>query len=260
MSGPHLSVLWEAADDLLRVAKSADRAGRGYLAESLTKSNRTFHPMADPLSVNFGAHRWLSSEREESYSDWFAWILEQIGDVGRILNLLGAKNEALVRECASERPAIDREFPMPDGRLDLAIKSGGRTLAIVEIKTKPFDIVAVRGQLERYALWIQTERQPLQPVHCCFVAADLREFECPVAFEPLEWRELTLRMREQACEWIRASKEEPRNGSDLVRAAMTLAFCGAVEQNLLGLSGTPVMFRTQASAEYLKEWSAKSER
>jgi hypothetical protein len=38
---------------------------------------------------------------------------------------------------------------------------------------------------------------------------------------------------------------------------MTLAFCGAVEQNLLRLSGKPERFRAQASSEYVKEWSAK---
>jgi hypothetical protein len=51
---------------------------------------------------------------------------------------------------------------------------------------------------------------------------------------------------------------QPRNGSDLIRAAMTLAFCGAVEQNLLRLSGKPAMFRTQLSADYLKDWSEKT--
>jgi hypothetical protein len=246
---------WQAADELLRVARAADRSARDGLAKSLAISNRSFDPLADPLAIHFRGHRWLSSEREEAYSDWFGWILEQIDAAGRVLKMLGVRDRNLLRECASEKPIINREIKIPDGRPDLIVEFGKRLLVIVEIKTKSFDGVAVLDQLKRYTRWIQNRPQR---TFCYFAAVEFGEFDCPAGFEPLPWRELTLRMREQAWEWVRASKKQPRNGSDLIRAAMTLAFCGAVEQNLLGLSGKPVMFRTRPSAEYLEEWSAKT--
>jgi hypothetical protein len=122
---------WQAADDLLRIAKQADRSAGGALAESLDLSNRTFDPLADPLATEFGAHRWLSSEREEAYSDWFGWIPEQIGDARQILRLLGVRDRKLLRACASEEPLINRELKIPDGRPDLVVEFGKRLLVIV---------------------------------------------------------------------------------------------------------------------------------
>lgn len=255
---PLPSASWQAADDLTRMARQADGSASGALAELLDLSNRAFDPLADPLATEFGTHRWLSSEREEAYSDWFGWILEQIGDAGRILRLLGVRDGKLLQACASEKPVINREFKIPDGRPDLVVEFGKRLLVIVEIKTKSFDRVAVRDQLTRFARWVPDPRNPLQQTLRYFAAVEFGEFDCPSTFEPLPWRELTLRMREQAREWIRASKNRPPDRNDLIRAAMTLAFCGAVEQNLLGLSGKPVIFRTRSSAEYLEEWSART--
>jgi hypothetical protein len=185
-------------DDLIRVAKQADSSSRGALAESLDLSNRTLDPLADPLATEFGAHRWLSSEREEAYSDWFGWILEQIGDAGLVLRLLGVRDRELLRVCGSEKPFINREFKIPDGRPDLVVEFGKRLLVIVEIKTKSFDLVAVRDQLARYARWIPDPRNPPQRTLRYFAAVEFGEFDSLSTFEPLPWRELTLRMREQA--------------------------------------------------------------
>jgi hypothetical protein len=149
------------------------------LAEALDLSNRIFDPLADPLATEFGAHRWLSSEREEAYSDWFGWILEQIGDSGRVLRLLGVQDEKFLQACASEKPLINREFKIPDGRPDLVVEFGKRLLVIVEIKTKSFDPVAVRDQLTRYARWIPDPRNPPQRILRYFAAVDPGEFDYP---------------------------------------------------------------------------------
>jgi len=247
---------WQAADELVSVARAADDSARSGLAALLSRSNQAFAPLADPLSVDFGVHRWLSSEREEAYSDWFGWLLDQIKDARQVLRILGVKEATLLRACASEEPLIKREFVLPNGggRLDLLVEFGNRLLSIVEIKTKWFDEDAVREQLTRYAGWTQ---KCARPTHCCFVAVDSTELEMPLGFELLPWRELSLRLREQALEWIQESKTGPVNCSHLVRSAMTLAFCGAVEQNLLALSKTPKLFRALASGEYLEDWCAK---
>jgi hypothetical protein len=62
MAGPLPLASWQAADDLIKVAKL---------------------------------------EREESYSDWFGWILEQLGDSRRVLRLLGVQDRKLLRVCLS---------------------------------------------------------------------------------------------------------------------------------------------------------------
>jgi hypothetical protein len=41
---------------------------------------------------------------------------------------------------------------------------------------------------------------------------------------------------------------------ELLRAAAILIFCGAVEQNLLGLSDSPRRLRAMATINYLHEW------
>jgi hypothetical protein len=238
---------------LVKVARESDDLAWHALQELLRASSDAFVPLADPLAIDFGAHRWLSSEREEAYSDWLEWVLKQIGNAGQILRLLGMQDEDLVRECASEKPDIKREFPVKGGRLDLLITFGNRLLVIVEIKTKLFDEDEVLSQLGRYRKWIQGQHQYEQS-HSYFLAVDPGDFSSQEQFVPLHWRELALRMREQARAWTRA-----QNGSDIVRAAMIVAFCGAVEQNLLGLSGKRVVFRNRVSVEYLKEWSEKSE-
>jgi hypothetical protein len=249
---------WQAADDLVRAASAANRSARDALAKSLDISNRGFDPLADPLAIDFGAHRWLSSEREEAYSDWLGWILELVEDPVRVLKLLGVRDREILDVCASEKPLVDREVRIPDGRLDVVVQFGRHLLVVIEVKTKSFDSVAVRDQLETYSRWVPDPPNRTERTLRYFAAVEFGEFDCPAPFEPLPWRELTLRMRRQAGEWIRASKKPPSSGSDLIRAAMTLAFCGAVEQNLLGLSGKPAVFRTRPSAEYLEEWSSKT--
>jgi hypothetical protein len=245
---------WHAADELIGVALEADCSARASLDEALAISNQTFHPLADPLSIDFGAHRWLSSDRETAYSDWLGWILEQVKDAAQVLKLLGVQDDKILLECASEHPIVERELPILDGRLDISVQFGNQLLVIVEIKTKSFDEDAVQDQLIKYARWAQA--QP-QPTLCYFAPVESGEFVCPAGFEPLPWRGLALRIRELAQDWIQASGRPPLDGRNLIRAAMTLAFCGAVEQNLLRLSGKPERFRAQASSEYVKEWSAK---
>jgi len=209
------------------------------------------------LQLNSGTHRWLSSEREEAYSDWFGWILEQIGDAGRILRLLGVRDGKLLQACASEKPVINREFKIPDGRPDLVVEFGKRLLVIVR-SNKVVRPGRSAGSTHEIRRWVPDPGIHYSKLSVILPLWSFGEFDCPSTFEPLPWRELTLRMREQAREWIRASKNRPPDRNDLIRAAMTLAFCGAVEQNLLGLSGKPVIFRTRSSAEYLEEWSART--
>lgn len=66
---------WAAADRLIRSAESLDQYALQHLQEALMRSNEQLAPLRDPLDLNWGGHRWLFSDREESYSDWLAWVL-----------------------------------------------------------------------------------------------------------------------------------------------------------------------------------------
>jgi hypothetical protein len=249
---------WQAATELSETAKAAEDLSRRDLKNLLDRSSGSFHPLADPLTLDFGLHRWLSSEREEAYSDWFAWVLEQMGNFGQIFKLFTVGDKSFPLECASQKPIICRELSILNRsrRPDLVIYCGDRPLLVVEIKTRSFDEELVRKQLTEYALWANGHQEPPR---CFFVAVELGEFSCPMEFEPLPWRELSLRVREQVRAWVRAAQERQLDGGHFVRAAMALAFCGAVERNLLELSGEPKTFEAYTSKGYLQEWLARTE-
>jgi hypothetical protein len=115
---------WQTADELVRVAEVAGIEASDHLANLLRISDQTLDPLAEPLAVDFGAHRWLFRGREETYSDRLQWIPKQIADAPGILKLFGVQDEKLLLECATVKPTIKREQPIDDGRPDLVIKFG----------------------------------------------------------------------------------------------------------------------------------------
>lgn len=240
---------WQPATTLMRAAQTADEAARQTLIELLARSDLLFSPLGDPLSMDFGAHRWLAESREESYSDWFAWILTQIGEPTQILRLFGVSDENVSEPLSSRVRVREIEILDRSRRLDLLLPFGNQLFVIVEIKTKWFDQEEVREQLTEYAEW--AAHQPV-PTRCFFVAVESDDFECPDAFEFASWRDLSLRLRTVALEWIRGV-QEPK-GSRLIATAMLLAFCGSVEENLLELSNERKKFSALASAQYLREF------
>jgi hypothetical protein len=61
---------------LVQSAKALDDEAQEHLRKALDNSNAALAPLGEPLRLNLGKHRWLSADREESYSDWLAWILQ----------------------------------------------------------------------------------------------------------------------------------------------------------------------------------------
>ncbi len=79
---------WNSARKLIESAERLDRDARLHLEEVLKRSSDLLAPLSDPMTLNLGAHRWMAAHREESYSDWLAWILD--GTSGPvILSLFG---------------------------------------------------------------------------------------------------------------------------------------------------------------------------
>ena len=208
------------------------------LGDLLKRSSaNTFLGLGDPLEVDFGAHRWLRGAREESYSDWLAWIIDRQAKAERILPLFGIEAGL----SAGENCFADREFCTPQGRLDLVINCGGRAVLVVEIKTSS---EPDGEQLKRYFAWLEQRRDSLGLV---LLATDLPEDLEPSGWSFCPWREVSAGLRRWASIWLGEGR--------LMDAAMTLAFCGAVEQNLLGFRSDGLT--APAMAEYLEQWLEK---
>ena len=234
---------WNPATALINAALVTELSAREVLDSVLDDSSRAFSPLSDPLKIDFGTHRWLSSSREEAYSDWLAWILGQISNRQQLLRLFGIQ-DVFTPTHPLPTPMIEREIPILDRvrRLDLVVRFGNHLELVVEVKTKPFDQHEVQSQLADYAAWASNRTIPTR---CFFLAVEATGLECPAAFEILPWRELSLRIRALAQQWILNSEQGLGGSTNLVRAAMALAFCGAIERNLLALTPDSVALGQQ---------------
>lgn len=237
---------WAAAERLIRSAESLDKYALQHLQEVLMRSNEQLAPLRDPLALNWGGHRWLSSDREESYSDWLAWVLQGSAGAGEILPLLGINDEAILDELRAMKHIVGREGVSEHGRTDIQVRFETRGLLVIEVKTKPPDPNSLLSQLQRYEQWAEGQRAAGKAGELFFVylgpevpTEDISRFSFTA------WQVLCRRLRRYA----KGLKE-----SDLMRAAAVLIFCGAVEQNLLGISTHPRRFRAMASVDYLRSW------
>lgn len=79
-----LGVTWDAVHHLIRPAISYAAAQARQLQALVRRSEEMLHPLEEPLKMPFSLHRWLATDREEAYSDWLVWILEQLGPARRV--------------------------------------------------------------------------------------------------------------------------------------------------------------------------------
>lgn len=194
----------------------------------LRRSAELLAPLEDPLQVDLGVHRWLEAQREENYSDWLAWVLRQIPAAERLFRFLGLPLLQSLELSGAGTPHIAREAPFEAGRLDIVIRYPDRALIVVEVKCEDGQ-TDYGPQLGHYREW-----KDRQPEACKLgVLVTTEEGQSDTAgFAVRTWRELAWELRRLACELRQANR--------WCAAAMTLAFAGAVEQNLLGLPARPL--------------------
>lgn len=220
---------------MVNAAERDSAAAAKELSDLLTYSSITAFPgLGDPLRLNFGAHRWLSGAREESYSDWLAWIIDQQDRPAEVFSLLGIN----VSEPTWSRCLVQREVCIPGGRLDILIRCESQATAVIEIKTAS-EIGSV--QLGCYLDWL--ERQP-GPLGVVLIAIDEPRDGDLGEYTFCSWKRISARLRTWAREWLRAGRG--------LEAALTLAFCGAVEHNLLGFGSHGL--NAPRTAQYLGRW------
>lgn len=233
---------WDSADVLIGSADALNRYAQDHLDEALAISNRELMPLTDPLNLNLGSHRWLSAEREESYSDWLAWILQGMSDGADILSLFSPRDRA-TRETVGIVESVRRESWSDHGRTDIEVSLGNRGFLLIEVKVRNTD-TELSSQLERYAKKV-ADLHVEDPV-LVLIGTETPEPSLKLfGFTFTGWDVLCRRLRQYA----NRVKE-----SELLRSAAILIFCGAVEQNLLGLSAEPRHFRAMATVDYLREW------
>lgn len=146
--GPRIIPSWDSAMFLVASAERLDRSARRHLTNVLAQSEKRLSPLGEPLKLNLGSHRWLSADREESYSDWLAWILQGMSQ-SEILKLF-----SLSEKCAGEfsGPAkyVRREVWREQNRTDIEVSLGGHGFMLIEVKVKDVG-TEISGQLRRYA-------------------------------------------------------------------------------------------------------------
>jgi hypothetical protein len=221
---------------MIRAAERDADASLQVLDRLLARSKIRLRGIDDPLGVDFGAHRWLTEAREEAWSDWLAWILEQNGDTRQILKLfeLDPTGEA------GNIHDLRREHSTQNGRLDLVIEYGNETL-VVEVKTKS---AMDEDQLSKYDDWVKRARASRGSI---LLAIDdpgpLIE-----GWQFRSWETVSMGLRTWACGWLEKRR---------IEATLTLAFCGAIEKNLLGFGEK---LNARKMVEYLETWLGRKQK
>jgi hypothetical protein len=217
-----------AASKLARDFHTMSQAELEPLAGAYDRSKKRLFPLSDPLDTRFPLHRQLSSDREEVYSDWLQWVLQQFSDTRCLGHILGSPN--LARLANPHEPiSVDREITVEHGyagragRLDIVLRQGSRRLIVVEVKTRAYE----DADLEKHAGYTESIDSP--DSEFIFLAVNPPDTGLR-GFRFVSWAEVCVALRAVA---------ESRLGPDhILSTALVLAFVGAVEQNLLGFVGS----------------------
>jgi hypothetical protein len=219
------SLTWDPVEVLLNAALEDANRQDLQLRELLKLSNDKFTPFADPLLTDLGLHRWLSADREEAYSDWLQWVLQQL-DPEMISLLFGIDEVNLVDYCKGKSVKVRREVMIECGRLDLLVEIGDKALIMLEVKRMASADSADTDKHEGYCKWFSSQHYTYKPTpRLLVVNASLELYK---GFVPVLWKNLCIRLRR----WF----PQIRLRVGTTKAAMVLAFIGAVESNLLQLS------------------------
>jgi hypothetical protein len=219
---------WSAVDALIDAAQPRLRADSEALRELLVQSRNQLK-FSDPLLSDLGAHRWLEMDREESYSDWLAWVLERLRDVGLVLHVLGVQNPQFVSTCLGRCYTVEREAAVTEGslgcngRVDIVVHFGDPEVALLGVEVKTCD-----KQYEKQQGYIRSLQQFRRAVECVLVDSDEVPEDKLFGFKLRTWEGLAVALRQAIAAYVRKS-----DGGEAI-PAMMLGFVSAVERNLLG--------------------------
>jgi hypothetical protein len=211
------------ARKLIAIFNAIGQEQKLVLQGLLSRSARHFDPLPDPLTIDLGLHRWLKSQREESYSDWLQWVLQQLDNPASVAKLFGLPLPSLEGPVSIEREVQVRGIGGDCGRLDLLVRLAGQVLCVVEVKTRGY----ADEDLLKHDLYLACAEVP-RGTPALFLAPEANEVNLR-GFTFVSWADLTQRLRAQLPAVV------DRKG--LCVGAMCLAFVSSVERNLCGFAG-----------------------
>ncbi len=215
---------WSAVE---AIVAAADRCSSLYAEDVdrlLRESDTRLRPLEDPLHAGIGLNRWLRSQREESYSDWLHWVLEQIKEAHQVFSLFWEATDPFPSGLESSSVSVHREFRVPGGRLDILIRFGAEHMGVVEVKTVNPDYADTEKH-RIYLNWSGSDRKTCLPPILLAPAGMKSDYH---GFRAFTWEELCTRLRRMLPRLI--------GSIGITKAAMVCAFIGAVEENILNLS------------------------
>jgi hypothetical protein len=220
---------WSPVAEMIRAAEAEALKLESHLRGLVDESDAKLRAISlrDPLLADAGLNRWLKKEREEAYSDWLAWILDQIqeppGCAADVLGVLGIAEAKIIAACQSNAFSIERERCIPDGRLDLLLTLDESVMIIVEIKKYSAEASDTAKQAE-YDKWSASQHFRWQRELLLTTDAVEETYE---NFSKVLWADVCIRLRRLLPALV------TRIGP--VKTAMVVAFISAVETNLLNL-------------------------
>jgi hypothetical protein len=243
---------WRPVRRVAESFRSFAEAEKGHLIQLLSQSDKLLEPLREPLRLPFHNHRWLDlqREREETYSDWLAWLLSQMPSTGQVLKIFGLGGTEFGLLVSDSKPVIAREEEINsrDGekkRLDIVIRFGDLGILLVEVKVRPIEQAGGAENLPIYLHWLKM--QPAMARYAVILVPESIDAPCD-GWDVRTWEEVSLALRAQAL-----SLSDSESG-DLLVPSLLLCFAGAVEQNVLGLTGSESTLAVPLTSSYVERF------
>lgn len=226
-------ITWEPVLPMLAAWRDLSRAKRVEWERLVKLSSKQLHPLADPFTFDYSTHRWFCGTKENSYSDWLAWILMELDDAGCIGDLFGlpefprhSSQPLIITREEWVLGSMGGEGGKKEGRMDIRILVPGQAVLVLEVKLGPAE--AATDQLEVYAGHIENQYKELRNdmIFKKILARSNERGGYGGGFVAFTWKDLCLNLRRKVRGELR------RNNGKLMLAAAMLHFTGAVEQTL----------------------------
>ena len=228
---------WPAdkVERLVAAVQRLDQEERMRLPALLQRTHALLLPFGEPLALNFGLNRWLSSAREEAYSDWLDWFFRQLQplEICQVLCIPATHPiRSIIATCPHAPVTVRREVVVGQGhegaagQLDLTLTIGQVAVIVLEIKRGDAQSADTAKQ-EGYFAGLKKQGQPFYPVLLVTEASQ----EEVHRFTVLRYEDFCLALRQFVI-------ENKQDGRGYVFLSFVLALAATLEMNMLGLNVT----------------------
>jgi len=229
LSGEWCKSIERIANAFRKLAKTE----QDHITRLLEIADQRLAPFSDPLRLPFRGNRWLDlgREREESYSNWLAWLLERTESAEEVLHILNLDHADFAESVHDKKPKVYRElqFQSANGelkRLDIIIEFGQRAILLVEVKVRELEAAGGAENLPVYRDWLESRISDPRGRLAILLVPTPMESPCP-GWQVRSWGQVSLKLRLQARQCAASSPNRR------LLSAMLLCFSSAVEQNVL---------------------------